>query len=73
MEVFEAVIPRKGSDTCKGVDVWKSRRHSQQHIIPGAEADDVRIETRLVVAKGEGGVGEGWVGSLGFADANYFM
>ena len=31
-----------------------------------------RLENRLVVAKGMGG-GEGWVGSLGLADANYYI
>ena len=30
------------------------------------------IETRLVVAKGEG-VGEEWIGSLGLADANWYI
>ena len=29
------------------------------------------IENRLVFAKG--GVGEGWTGSLGLADANYYV
>ena len=29
-------------------------------------------ENRLVVVKGEG-VGEGWIGSLGLADANYYI
>ena len=29
-------------------------------------------ENRFVVAKGEGG-GEGWIGSLGLAEANYYM
>ena len=31
------------------------------------------IENRLVVAKGEGVVGEEWIGSLGLADANYYI
>ena len=30
------------------------------------------IQNRLVVAKGEGGVGDGWIGSLGLEDANYY-
>ena len=30
------------------------------------------IENRLVVIKGER-VGEGWIGSLGLADANYYI
>ena len=30
-------------------------------------------ENRLVVAKGEGEVGEGRIGSLGLADPNYYM
>ena len=30
----------------------------------------IDIENRLVVAKGEG---EGWTGSLGLADANYYI
>ena len=30
------------------------------------------VENRLVVAKGDG-VEEGWIGSLGLADANYYM
>ena len=30
------------------------------------------IENRLVVAKGEG-MGEGWIGSLGLADAKYYI
>ena len=30
------------------------------------------IENRLVVAKGEG-EGEGWIGNLGFIDANYYI
>ena len=30
------------------------------------------IENRLVVAKGEG-EGEGWTGSLGLVDANYYI
>ena len=29
------------------------------------------VENRLVVAKGDG-VGEGWTGNLGLADANYY-
>ena len=33
---------------------------------------DSDIENRLVVAKGKG-VGEGWSGSLGLADANYYI
>ena len=32
----------------------------------------IDIENRLVVAKGEG-VGEGWIESLGLADANYYI
>ena len=31
------------------------------------------IEIRLVVAKGEGGEGEGWTGNLGLVDANYYI
>ena len=31
------------------------------------------IESRHVVFKGEEGVGEGWTGSLGLADANYYI
>ena len=31
------------------------------------------IENSLVVAKGKGVVGEGWIGSLGLADANYYI
>ena len=30
------------------------------------------VENRHVVAKGEG-VGEGWIGSLGLADANHYI
>ena len=33
---------------------------------------DSDIEIRLVVAKG-GGEGEGWTGSLGLADASYYI
>ena len=29
--------------------------------------------TDLVVAKGEEGIGEGWIGSLGLADANCYI
>ena len=32
----------------------------------------IGIENRLVVAKA-GGVGVGWTGSLGLADANYYI
>ena len=31
------------------------------------------MENRLVVAKGEGRVEEGWSGSLGLTDANYYV
>ena len=31
------------------------------------------IENRLVVVNGGGGRGEEWIGSLGFADANYYI
>ena len=31
------------------------------------------IENRLVVAKGEGRVGEGWIRSLGLADGIYYI
>ena len=31
------------------------------------------IQNRLVVARGEGGEGEEWIGSLGLADANYYI
>ena len=31
------------------------------------------IQNRLVVAKGEGGEGDGWIGSLGLEDANYYI
>ena len=31
------------------------------------------LENRLVVAKRKGGVGEGWIGNLGLADANHFI
>ena len=33
---------------------------------------DSHIENKLVVAK-VGGWGEGWTGSLGLADANYYI
>ena len=32
-----------------------------------------QTENRLVVAKGDGGMGEGWIGSLGLAHANYYI
>ena len=32
-----------------------------------------RHRKQTVVAKGEGEVGEGWTGSLGLADANYYI
>ena len=31
------------------------------------------IESRLLVAKEGGGLGERWIGSLGLADANYYV
>ena len=31
------------------------------------------IETRLTVAKGGGGEGEGWTGNLGLVDANHYI
>ena len=31
------------------------------------------IENRLVITNGDGGVGEGWIGSLGLADVNYYI
>ena len=31
------------------------------------------IENRFVIAEGNGSVGEGWIGSLGLADANYYI
>ena len=31
------------------------------------------VENRLVVAEGEMGEGKGWTGSLGWADANYYL
>ena len=31
------------------------------------------IEDRLVVAKGEGALGEGWIASLGLVDTNYYI
>ena len=31
------------------------------------------IENRFVIAEGNGRVGEGWIGSLGLADANYYI
>ena len=34
---------------------------------------DSQTEIRLVVAKGEVGRGEGWAGSLGVVDANYYI
>ena len=37
-----------------------------------AEKKITDLENRLVVAKGEGG-GVGWMGSLGFIDANYCL
>ena len=37
--------------------------------------NESHIENRLVVAKGGwgGAVGEGWLGGLGLADANYYI
>ena len=34
---------------------------------------DSDIESRLVVAEGGGGLGEGRIGSLGLADVNWFI
>ena len=34
---------------------------------------DSDVENRLVVAKGERQAGEGWIGSLSLADANYYV
>ena len=31
------------------------------------------VENKLVVAKKEEKVGEGWIGSLGLVDANYYI
>ena len=31
------------------------------------------VENRFVIAEGNGSVGEGWTGSLGLADANYYI
>ena len=33
----------------------------------------IHKENRLVVTKGESGRGGGWIGSLGLADANYYI
>ena len=41
--------------------------------MPGVKKEVRDRESRLVVAKGEKGVEEGWSGSLGLADVNYYI
>ena len=31
------------------------------------------IENRYAIAKGKGEAGDGWIGSLGLTDANYYI
>ena len=45
--------------------------HKARSVIKKACSELTGIENRLVIAKGEGGLGEGWTGSLGLADTNY--
>ena len=52
----------------KKMETWRQCKHPSTRM----RMCDAGIENRLVVAKGEGGVG-GWIGSLGLADANYYI
>jgi len=45
-------------------------KYDTNELIYETETHFTDIEKKLVVAKGEG---EGWIGSLGLADANYYI
>ena len=45
---------------------WNLKYDTNEHIY------ETETENRLVVAKGRG-VGEGWIGRLGLAGANYYI
>ena len=48
-------------------------KYDTNELIYRTETDSQTQRTnRLVVARA-GGVGEGWIGSLGLADANYYL
>ena len=49
--------------------MWNLKYGTNEHIYE-TETDS---QNRLVVAKGVGGMGEGWSGSLGLVDANYYI
>ena len=51
--------------------MWNLKYDSNE-LIYETETDS-QTENRLVVAKEEGVCGEGWIGSLGLADANYYI
>ena len=51
--------------------MWTLKRNYTNVLIYKTETDS-DMENRLVVAKGEG-VREGWSGSLGLRDANYYI
>ena len=51
--------------------MWRLK-HDTDELIYETETD-YDIENRFVVAKGEDGWGEGWIGSLELANANYYI
>ena len=50
--------------------MWNLKYDTDEHIYE--TETDTHTDNRLVVAKGEG-MGEGRIGSLGLADANYYI
>ena len=50
--------------------MWNLKQNDTNEHIYKTETDSTDIENRLMFAKGGG---EGWIGRLGLAGANYYM
>ena len=52
--------------------IW-NLTYNTDELIYGTETDSQTQRTDWWLSGGLRGVGEGWIGSLGLADANYYM